>query len=190
MKYKQLFFWQLLAVIYIGTINNGVLLAQNNDKEKSMIEIGISEKNRKIVAEQLNKLLANEYVLYTKTLKYHWNVKGKLFGPLHALFQGQYENLFKFIDAIAERSLAIGFNADGTLVEFSQKSTISEQPGANPEEQQMIKSLLHDHESIIQQLRSDIDLTAKLGDWGTNNFLSDLIMKHEKIAWMLRAHLQ
>ncbi len=155
-----------------------------------MIDIGIAEKNRQIVAERLNKLLANEYVLYTKTLKYHWNVKGKFFGPLHALFREQYEKLFVFIDDVAERSLSIGFDAAGTLNEFMKHTTLMEQPGENPDELGMIANLLSDHEAIIKQLRDDIDLTIEMNDAGTNNFLADLIEKHEKIAWMLRAHLQ
>ncbi len=155
-----------------------------------MIDIGITEKNRQIVAERLNTLLANEYVLYTKTLKYHWNVKGKFFGPLHALFQEQYEKLFEFIDAVAERSLSIGFNATGTLNEFIKHTILTEQPGENPDESNMIENLLADHEAIIKQLRDDIDLTIEMNDAGSNNFLADLIEKHEKMAWMLRAHLQ
>ena len=98
--------------------------------------------------------------------------------------------LFKFIDAVAERSLALSFEADGSLNSFSTKTTLIEKPGKNPDADQMIEDLLKDHEDIIQQIRADITLTADLNDWGTNNFLSDLIMKHEKIAWMLRAHLQ
>lgn len=159
-------------------------------KERPMVNIGLSEKNRKEIADKLNMLLANEYVLYTKTLKYHWNLKGKFFGPLHMLFKNQYDSLFNFIDSIAERSLALGFVADGTLSEFSKNTTLDEQPGNNPDDQEMIKNLLNDHETIIKQIQEYIPLTAELDDWGSNNFLCDLIMKHEKIAWMLRAHLQ
>jgi starvation-inducible DNA-binding protein len=154
-----------------------------------MTNIGLHENIRKQIADALNLLLANEYVLYTKTLKHHWNVEGKHFGPLHALFKEHYEALFIVIDDVAERARALGFMADGTLKEFLQKATIKEEPAANPNEQSMIKSLLDGHEEIILQLRNYIDLTVELGDAGTNNFLADLIEKHEKIAWMLRAHL-
>ena len=54
----------------------------------------------------------------------------------------------------------------------------------------MIKALLVDHETIIRTIREAIDTTAQLGDMGTSNFLQDLILKHEKIAWMLRATAQ
>ena len=54
----------------------------------------------------------------------------------------------------------------------------------------MIKDLLDDHEAIIKQLRDTIDFSSDINDMGNNNMLSDLIEKHEKTAWMLRAHLQ
>ena len=41
--------------------------------------IGISTKNREAVGKILNALLDNEFVLYVKTLNYHWNVRGIIF---------------------------------------------------------------------------------------------------------------
>ncbi len=153
------------------------------------VHIGLDEQKRINVVEALNVLLANEYVLYTKTLKYHWNVQGSHFGPLHELFGKQYAMLLEFVDSIAERIRAFGFMAPGTFAEFNQSATLHEQVGHNPNDLGMIADLLADHEALIQSIREYIDLTAKLNDMGTNNFLADLITKHEKIAWMLRAHL-
>ena len=45
----------------------------------SPINIGITEKNRKAICRELNKLLADSYLLYLKTQNYHWNVEGKMF---------------------------------------------------------------------------------------------------------------
>lgn len=180
----------LLATISFGLLAQDSFL--NNQTEKrsnNMINIGISEKNRQEIANTLNKLLANEFVLYTKTLKYHWNVTGKLFGPLHSFFGDQYAQLLECIDATAERIRTIGFIPYGTLQEFSSHATLKEEPNINPNDTGMIKNLLEDHETIIQELRNFIDLSSKLNDMGTNNFLSDLLEKHEKMAWMLRAHL-
>lgn len=155
-----------------------------------MIAIGLNDKTRKQVADHLNALLANEFVLYGKTLKYHWNVKGELFGPLHQLFKEQYEQLLDIVDDVAERVRALDHESFGTLKEFLSHTVLKEQPGDNPSYKTMIGNLLKDHETIIQHIRNDIDLTAKLNDMGTNNFLCDLMEKHEKTAWMLRAHLQ
>lgn len=38
--------------------------------------IGIADKQRQEVATELSKVLADEYVLYTKTRNAHWNVEG------------------------------------------------------------------------------------------------------------------
>ena len=82
---------------------------------------------------------------------------------------------------------ALGSPAAGSLQEFSTLTRLKEINGQKLTAVQMVKQLLADHEAIIKTLRANIDETAKLGDQGTSNFLQDLIVKHEKIAWMLRA---
>lgn len=154
-----------------------------------MIHIGIDAKNRKAVSTRLNILLANEFVLYAKTLKYHWNVVGRNFGPLHTLFNNQYEAILEIVDSTAERVRALDFIAFGTLKEFLADATLKEESGKNPNDMGMIKNLLNDHETIIRQIREDIAFTNQANDMGTNNYLCDLIEKHEKMAWILRAHL-
>lgn len=155
-----------------------------------LVNIDISAENRKQSAAALNTLLANEYVLYVKTLNYHWNVKGPLFGPLHELFKGQYEALEKIIDDVAERARALNEPAIATMQEFLKLSELKETPGAQLDEGEMIKDLLDGHEAIIRFIRvAQQNAAEKFKDMGTNNLLLNLIEKHEKIAWMLRAHL-
>lgn len=154
-----------------------------------MLNIGINEESSKQVAVVLNTLLSDEYVLYTKTLKYHWNVVGQNFGPLHAFFKEQYEALFNIVDDVAERARALDVKSFGTLQEFLKNTSLPENPGFNPDDMGMIANLLADHETVIRSIRISIDTASELGDEGTSNFLTDLIEKHEKMAWMLRAFL-
>lgn len=156
---------------------------------QNTVNIGLSAENRQKVATILNTLLADEFVLYVKTLKFHWNVQGIVFHDFHKLFQEQYEKVFEFIDSIAERARAVGALAVGSLQEFSAFTRLQEIAMEQLAAKDMIKHLLTDHESIIRTLRADIEATAQLQDQGTSNFLQDLIVKHEKIAWMLRATL-
>lgn len=154
-----------------------------------MINIGINESDRKQSAQLLNNLLANEYLLYTKTLKFHWNVKGQFFHDLHKLFEAQYLQLFEVVDATAERVQFLGFDALGTLTEFEHHATLIETPGQNPTAQGMVKELLSDHEAIIRQLREDAQKVLELNDSGSNDFLLGVMQQHEKTAWILRALL-
>ena len=60
--------------------------------------IGISDKNSKEVASVLNKILADEYLLYTKTRNYHWNIEGSNFMEMHLFFESQYNTIDEAID--------------------------------------------------------------------------------------------
>ena len=74
--------------------------------------------------------------------------------------------------------------------EFIKNARLKEETDIVPDFKDMIKNLLDDHEAIIRTIRVDIDATSdEFEDMGTNNFLSDLITKHEKMAWMLRSYL-
>ena len=152
--------------------------------------IGLTPKTRKEVAKLLNNLLSDEYLLYTKTLKYHWNVYGMVFHDFHKLFLEQYEALLEIADEVAERARALGEPALGSMTEFLKHTRLKEEPGKIPDAHGMIKQLLADHEAITRQVREDIETTAKLGDMGTNNFLTEIMERHEKFAWMLRATAQ
>lgn len=154
-----------------------------------LVSIGIGEEQRAAIAGKLNALLADEYALYIRTQKFHWNVVGPFFGPLHKLFNDQFDALAENVDAVAERVRALGFKAIGSLAEFKQNTALAENPGVNPDANSMIGLLLEGHEAIIKSIRPIVDLTAQLNEMGTNNFLSGLIEKHEKAAWFLRAHL-
>lgn len=150
--------------------------------------IALSDTSREAVAKVLNTLLADEYVLYTKTRNCHWNVAGPHFNDLHKFFEAQYEELDDFIDDIAERARQLGAHSVATLEEFHKNARIKEQPGKYPHWKDMLSNLLHDHETMIRQLREDLQTCAeKHGDMGNSDFLTGLMEKHEKMAWMLRA---
>jgi starvation-inducible DNA-binding protein len=154
-------------------------------------DLGLSDANVQGVATILSRLLANEHLLYTRLRNYHWNVVGMAFGPLHALFQTQYEALAGDIDDIAERIRMLGPTVPGTLAEFLQLATIVEHPGDLPDDRGMVAQLVDDHEVIIRHLRSDLRACdEQYDDMGTSDYLTGLMEKHEKLAWLLRAHIE
>jgi starvation-inducible DNA-binding protein len=155
-----------------------------------IINTGIAEEDRRAVLAVLNKLLADEFVLYTKTRNYHWNVTGPSFYPLHKLFEEQYEALDDIIDNVAERSRAVGGKALGTLDEYVKTTRLVEEPSVYPNSSSMITNLLTDHEIIAQELRKDITTCSEHNDKGSEDFLTGLLEQHEKMSWFLRAHLE
>ncbi len=154
------------------------------------VNIGITEKNLKSIADILSEVLANAMALYIKTRKFHWNVAGESFMELHKLFEKQYKQLEESIDEIAERIGKLGHKTIGTMQEFSKLSSIKESPGKYAASKDLLLELLKDHESVIIMLRKNIDeVDEKYKDAGTTDFLTDLIKEHETIAWTLRRYI-
>src|ERR1700748_3579606 len=60
------------------------------------------------IAEALNGLVSDSYVLYLKTKNFHWHVSGPHFRDYHLLFDEQAEQIFAMIDVLAERVRKLG----------------------------------------------------------------------------------
>lgn len=154
------------------------------------INIGISAKALEGVVNILNRVLSDAHVLYVKTRNYHWNVTGMQFQSLHELFDQQYTAIAEAIDEVAEHTRSRGGRALGTMGEFLRHSELKEHP-EYPSARGMIEELVEDHESIIRFLRQSIyRCEDEFHDVTTADFLTGLMKEHEKMAWMLRAHLE
>jgi starvation-inducible DNA-binding protein len=153
------------------------------------IDIGISEKDRKVISTGLSHLLADSYTLYLMTHNFHWNVKGPMFNTLHLMFEGQYTELALAVDLIAERIRALGYPAPGTYSEFVQMSSIKEVKG-QPKAEDMIKHLISGQEAVTRTARSLLAAVDKASDEPTADLLTQRMQIHEKNAWMLRSLLE
>jgi starvation-inducible DNA-binding protein len=128
--------------------------------------------------------------LYIKTRKAHWNVTGESFMELHKLFEHQYKLLEESIDEVAERIGKLGQKTIGTMDEFIKHASLKESPGKYLSSKETLQELLVDHETVIIQLRKDIEECAdKNKDAGTADFLTGLMEAHETMAWILRRYL-
>ena len=155
------------------------------------IKIGITDAHLKGSISILTSVLANEMTFYIKLRKFHWNVSGPSFMELHKLFEAQYTEVEVSIDETAERISKLGGKAIGTMKEFAELTVIKESPNKYPEQKEMLKELVEDHETIIFQLRKDIDNSEEENkDAGTADFLTALMKGHETMAWMLRRYLE
>lgn len=152
----------------------------------STINIGISEADRKELAQGLSRLLADTYTLYLKTHNYHWNVTGPMFQTLHLMFETQYNELALAVDLIAERIRALGFPAPGTYSQYSKLTSIKEDLDV-PSAHVMIRNLVEAQETVIRTARSIFPLAEKATDETTADLLTQRLQIHEKTAWMLRS---
>lgn len=152
-------------------------------------KIGIKPKNLSVITESLNKVLADENVLYIMTRNAHWNIEGPDFHAMHLFFEAQYTELAKMADELAERIRTLGHYAVGSMAQFLELTHLTEINYEKNNSAGYIKDLLAAHESIIYSLRENINSDEDWQDKGTEDFATGLLKKHEKMAWMLRAHL-
>lgn len=150
------------------------------------IDIGIPQERRLEIVEGLSRLLADTYSLYLKTHNFHWNVTGPMFKTLHTMFEEQYLELAPAVDQIAERIRALGAPAPGSYREFAELTKVPEvdtPPGA----MEMVRTLVDDHETVVQTARSIFPRVQEAADEATADLLTQRLQIHEKTAWMLRS---
>ena len=153
------------------------------------IDIGISEDQRKQIAEGLSRLLADSYTLYLKTHNFHWNVTGPMFSTLHTLFEQHYTELATAVDEIAERIRALGVAAPGSYRQFGELSSIPEETGV-PGAEEMIRQLVQGQEAVVRTARSIFPIVESANDEPSADLLTQRMQIHEKNAWMLRSLLE
>ncbi len=163
-------------------------MAKKNESSVS-INIGISDKDRKKIADGLSRLLADTYTLYLKTHNFHWNVTGPMFNTLHLMFETQYNELALAVDLIAERIRALGYPAPGTYKEYARLSSITEDEGV-PAAEEMIRLLVEGQEAVTRTARSIFPVVDAASDEPSADLLTQRMQLHEKNAWMLRSLLQ
>jgi starvation-inducible DNA-binding protein len=139
-------------------------------------------------ANALGKILADTFILYVKTLNFHWNVVGPYFPQLHKLFEEQYEAQAENLDRIAERMRALGATAPATLTQFQKLTGLSETSEAF-QDAEMVRVLMEDNETAATHIR---EACKKIddADGATRNMLEEILEEHEKFAWMLRSILE
>lgn len=157
--------------------------------------IGINEGMVRASKNVLNNLLADHFVLLAKTWNYHWNVKGVSFHSYHVFMEDLYNGLIEDIDSIAERIRSLDERPIGSLAGYLEHNRIKEHCEAEPlpDAKQMLALLSEDNDTLIREIRKDIEQLEKqddTNDAGTINFLEDMIEKKEKTAWMIRAYLE
>lgn len=150
------------------------------------IDIGIPDASRKEISDGLSHFLADSYSLYLKTHNYHWNVTGPMFQTLHLMFEQHYTELALAVDNIAERIRALGYYAPGTYTQYAKLTKIKEEDHI-PAAHDMIKNLVHAHETVAKTARSVFPAAEKGNDEATLDLLTQRIQLHEKTAWMLRS---
>lgn len=186
----------MLAPILIVIMEKSIVMetitrrAGKTRSVKEKTHTGLSAASSELVARELNQLLADEVVLYIKTLNFHWNIEGEGFHAMHVFLEEQYNKLQELIDGVAERIRKVGHYASGSMKEFMKDASLKETSGGKITPY-MLAELAAGHDAIIRNARELINkFTNDYDDSGSADFVTGLMRDHEKMSWMLHASLK
>lgn len=153
------------------------------------MNVNIVKESREEIAATLNKILADEFVLYTKTRNFHWNVVGPHFQEYHKFLEEVYTEIETFIDDTAERVRTLGLRPLGSMKEFLENTELTENTSALSATE-MLKELAQDYQTMIESIRRGIEKADSLSDIGTEDYLTGLLQDFEKKLWMITSMIE
>ncbi len=151
-----------------------------------MTYLNLDKEKIKSTASELNILLADFHLYYQKLRNFHWNVVGSNFFDLHAKFEEMYDDAKLKVDEIAERILTLRFQPLSNYSDYLSNSNLAES-SSELKDLAMVKTLLEDHSTMIEQMRKVIDKAGEANDEGTIDLIGGYIGDLEKTSWMLDA---
>ena len=138
----------------------------------------------------LNRCLA-DLVTVTMQLKHaHWNVKGRQFYQLHALFEDMVETLGPHVDAVAERASALGGQALGTPQDVVRTSRIPQLPREAVDGPALLDDVTYRLSLLDANIHRAIETATRQEDLDTADLLNEVSRDVSEALWFVEAHLQ
>jgi starvation-inducible DNA-binding protein len=145
---------------------------------------------RRSVVEMLNEHLADAIDLHLQAKQAHWNIKGPNFVGLHELFDRIAAQADEYSDLIAERAVALGGLARGTLQAVSGQSQLREYPLEVGNWRAHVQAMQDALATFGRGARKAIDDATALNDVDTTDLFTEISRGVDKSLWMVEAHVQ
>jgi len=150
----------------------------------------LRERVRRAMIDLLNRNLADILDLGFQAKQAHWNVKGPNFIGLHELFDKVAAELEEPTDEIAERAVALGGEALGTVEVVARRTRLPAYPLGLASGRGHVVALSASLAAFAKNVRVAIDTATESGDADTADLLTGVSRGVDKLLWMVEAHLQ
>jgi starvation-inducible DNA-binding protein len=151
--------------------------------------IGIPLEIRLFLITLLNQSLACSVDLRSQVKQASWNVKGRDFAQLQALFETMASELDAYVNLMAERIVVLGGVALGTVRTAATHSTLPEFPADLAEGKAHALALADRFAHYATAIRDAITRAADVGDADTAAIYTDISRGVDKRLGGLDAHL-
>lgn len=145
---------------------------------------------RRSIIKMLNEHLADAIDLQLQAKHAHWNIKGPNFVGLHELFDRVASQVREYVDEIAERAVALGGVARGTVQAVSGQSQLREYPLEVEDWQAHVRAMQDALATFGRGARKAIEDATALNDADTADLFTEISRGVDKSLWMVEAHVQ
>lgn len=145
---------------------------------------------RKVLIPLLNERLADLIDLQLQAKQAHWNVKGPTFIALHELFDEVAEGLEEHVDNVAERLVALGGIAEGTVGAVAGRTKLAAYPLTITSGREHVEALSTALATAGKLIRTGIEQANTIGDNDTADLFTNVSRDLDKKLWFVEAHLQ
>jgi starvation-inducible DNA-binding protein len=162
-------------------------VSQSSDTERVSLNTpsDLSDEATAVLAERINRLVADAYVLYLKTKNFHWHVSGPNFRDFHEMLDEQSEQILESIDPLAERARKLGQPTLHSLAEILQLASLSENEKEFVSPYDMLVELMNDNVAIARSMREAHGICDDWDDVATASLLEQYLDETEKRTWFL-----
>lgn len=149
----------------------------------------LADNTRKTVIPLLQARLYDAIDLTSQAKQAHWNVKGPNFIALHELFDQVHGEADGHADLIAERLVALGGQAQGTVRISATNSELAEYPLNASAQADHVDALSSALAKYGQLVRDASDIAGDAGDQDTSDLFTEISREVDKSLWFVEAHL-
>ena len=153
-----------------------VMLKTPSDLERNAI---------RSVADALNAVLADVYVLYLKTKNFHWHVSGPHFRDYHLMLDEQATQILATTDVIAERVRKIGATTLRSIGHIGRVRRIEDNDRDFVPAHEMLAELHRDNLSLVEHFREAKRVAEEAGDNATSGLIDGWTDEADERAWFL-----
>jgi len=140
---------------------------------------------RNKIAQAINPLIADIFVLFIKTKNFHWHMSGSHFRDYHLLLDEQADQILAMTDVLAERVRKLGKNTIHSISDISQLQKIQDNNKDFVAPREMIEELMDNNKSLSASMRLAHKICDQGNDVATASLLENFIDETERRTWFL-----
>lgn len=162
-------------------------VAESRDTERAALNTpsDLSPEATATLADSINRLVADAYVLYVKTKNFHWHVSGPNFRDFHEMLDEQSQQILESIDPLAERVRKLGQPTLKSLAQILELASLRENQKDFVSPYEMLVELMNDNVSIAKSMREAHGVCDDWDDVATASLIEQYLDETEKRTWFL-----